>query len=167
MKIDRATIDNIPEILELVQKVIEEMNSNDITQWNDQYPPLEIFSNDIEKDTLYVMRDDEKIIGIIVLSDEQDKEYEPVKWTDKAGKFLIVHRLAVHPSWQRKGVAEKLMDFTEQFAKENGFTSIRIDTFSRNPRMLAFIQKRQYERKPGEIFFPENQEPYYCYEKKL
>ena len=141
------------------------MNEHGITQWNDQYPPLEVFSSDIEKDTLYIMKDDGKIIGIIVLSAEQDEEYEPVDWTDKDGKFLIVHRLAVHPSWQRKGVAEKLMDSAEQFAKENRFTSIRIDTFSSNPRMLALIQKRQYERKPGEIFFPENQEPYYCYEK--
>ncbi len=167
MEIVQARTEDIPEILELVQDVIKDMSANAITQWNDLYPPLEIFGDDVEKNSLYTMKKDNIIIGIIALSDEQDKEYKDVEWTDKHGKFLVVHRLAVHPIWQRMGIANKLMEFAEQYAIKNGFTSIRIDTFSRNPRMLALIEKRSYDRKTGQIFFPENVEPYYCYEHVL
>jgi GNAT superfamily N-acetyltransferase len=164
MDIKKALKQDLPKIQYLVQLCIEENIKNGITQWNDQYPPMEIFSSDIEKGTLFTMMDNEQIIGIIVLDSEQEKQYEQIEWSDSSGKFLVVHRLAVHPDQQRTGLAGELLDFAEEYAKENGHTSIRIDTFSRNPRTLKLFQKRKYERKPGEIFFPENEEPYYCYE---
>ncbi len=167
MEITKADSKDVQQILDLVQKCILEMNSAGITQWNDQYPPLDIFSTDIEKGDLFILKIEDGIVGIIVLSSEQDKEYGPIKWTDQDGASLVVHRLAIHPDWQRKGLAIKLMDFAEKIAKDNGYTSIRIDTFSLNPRMQNLIMKFKYNRKQGEIFFPENDEPYYCYEKIL
>jgi GNAT superfamily N-acetyltransferase len=126
---------------------------------------MDIFGLDIEKGTLYKLEDENGIAGIIVLSPEQDKEYEPVEWEDKNGKPIVIHRLAVQPELQRKGIATRLMTFAEEFAEVNGYTSIRIDTFSLNPRMQDLIMKFQYGRRPGVIYFPENDEPYYCYEK--
>jgi ribosomal protein S18 acetylase RimI-like enzyme len=167
MEILRAEQLDIPQILALVQECIQDMNANGITQWNDQYPPMEIFSNDLDDNSLFTLKDNNKLLGIIVISDIQDEEYKDIKWQDSAGKFIVVHRLAVHPSWQRQGLAEKMLDFAELYAKDNGFTSMRIDTFSKNPRTLRLFEKRNYERKPGEIHFPENSEPYYCYEKLL
>jgi len=167
MDIIKAASTDIQQILELVRKCIIEMNNDGITQWNDQYPPMDIFGKDIEKGNLFKLKNEDEIIGMIVLSSEQDKEYEPVDWTDRTGSPLVVHRLAVHPDWQRKRLATELMTFAEKFARENGYTSIRMDTFSLNPRMQNLIMKFNYERKPGEIFFPENVEPYYCYEKIL
>lgn len=167
MEITKAVSTDIQQILDLVQKCILEMNSDSITQWNDQYPPMDIFSTDIEKGDLFILKIEDRIVGIIVLSSEQDKEYEPIKWTDQNGAPLVIHRLATHPDWQRKGLASKLMDFAEEFAKNNDYTSIRLDTFSLNPRMQNLILKFKYKRKQGEIFFPENDEPYYCYEKIL
>jgi GNAT superfamily N-acetyltransferase len=165
MKIVKAVPDDLAQILELVGNCIQDMNSSGNTQWNDEYPPMDIFGTDIEKGTLFKFEDDNVIVGIVVLSPEQDKEYEPVDWGDRKGKPIVVHRLAVHPDWQRKGIASKFMAFAEKFAKKNGYTSIRIDTFSQNPSMQKLIIKFKYVRRPGEIFFPENEEPYYCYEK--
>jgi GNAT superfamily N-acetyltransferase len=165
MMITKAVPEDLREILDLVEKCILEMNSNGITQWNEQYPPMDIFGSDIEKNTLYKIEINNEITGIIVLSTEQDKEYEPVEWKDIEGNPIVIHRLAVDPRWQRKGIATKLMSFAEKFAKDNGYTSIRIDTFSLNPRMKNLINKFGYDRKTGKIFFPENDEPYYCYEK--
>jgi ribosomal protein S18 acetylase RimI-like enzyme len=167
MEIKKALQTDIPEILALVQQCIKDMNAQDITQWNDLYPPMEIFSQDIDKGTLFKLTDNQKIIGIIVLSDIQDEEYKDITWQDTSDKFIVVHRLAVQPDRQRQGLAEKMLEFAELYAKDNGFASIRIDTFSKNPRTLNLFEKRKYQRKSGEIHFPENSEPYYCYEKLL
>jgi ribosomal protein S18 acetylase RimI-like enzyme len=167
MKISYANKNDIPKILALVQECIKDMNANGITQWNEQYPPFGIFSKDIDNNSLYTLKENNEILGIIVLSDVQDEEYRDINWEDSSGRYLVVHRLAVHPTRQRLGLAEKMLDFAELYAKDNGFTSIRIDTFSKNPRTLKLFEKRKYERKPGEIHFPENTEPYYCYEKLL
>ena len=164
MEIVRAKVGDITEILDLVQECIKDMNTHGIDQWNEQYPPHEIFISDIETGSLLTIKDEERIVGIIVLSEEQDEEYKQVDWTDKFGKVLVVHRLSVHPKWQRRGIAGKLMDYAESFAKENGYSSIRLDTYCGNPRSLKLFEKRGYERKPGHIFFPECEDPFYCYE---
>jgi GNAT superfamily N-acetyltransferase len=167
MEIVRASSEYIKEVLELVRECIKYMNDQGVDQWNDQYPQPEIFLSDIEKDSLYIIKNEEMITGIIVLSEEQDKQYDQIEWTDKFGKVLLIHRLAVHPKWQKKGIAQKLMDFAESYAKENGYSSIRLDTYSQNPRSLKLFEKRNYERKSGHVHFPECKEPYYCYEMLL
>jgi ribosomal protein S18 acetylase RimI-like enzyme len=164
MEIKRATFSDIDDVLNLVHACIKDMNEHGMDQWNDIYPKDYIFGSDIEKGTLFTVKNEETIVGIIVLSREQDKEYEAIHWSDGTGKFILVHRLAVHPKWQRQGIATQLMDFAEAYGRDNGFTSIRIDTYSHNPRTLTFFEKRGYERKKGEIFFPETDKPYYCYE---
>ena len=164
LNITRAEGTDISDVLELVHECIRDMNAHGMVQWNEMYPRDERFVLDIEKGTLYTMRNEEEIMGIIVLSEEQDPEYGAIDWIDNEGRFMLVHRLAVHPRWQRQGIATQLMDFAEAYGKKNDYTSIRIDTYSENPRTLKFFEKRGYERKNGEIFFPETDKPYYCYE---
>jgi ribosomal protein S18 acetylase RimI-like enzyme len=56
------------------------------------------------------------------------------------------------------------MDFAEQFAIDNKYTSIRLDTFSKNSRNKNFYEIRGFKRL-GEIHFPKQSEfPFYCYE---
>ena len=164
MRIESARQDDIEAVLDLVHECVRDMNEHGMDQWNDIYPKDERFVLDIEKGTLYAMRNEEGIVGIIVLGEEQDPEYKDINWTDNEGRFMLVHRLAVHPKCQRQGIATRLMDFAETYGKEKGNTSIRIDTYSENPRTLKFFEKRGYERKDGEIFFPETDKPYFCYE---
>ncbi len=164
MDIVRAESRDLPEILDRVQECTEDMNANGIDQWNREYPQPEMFASDIENGSLFATKEEDRIVGIIVLTENQEDEYNAIDWKDRSGKFIIVHRLAVHPKWQRKGIGSRLMDFAEDFAKKNGYSSIRLDTYSRNPRSLQFFEKRKYERKPGEIFFPECEHPFYCFE---
>ncbi len=167
MKIRKAEKKDIPEILALVQAVIKDMNLHEIDQWNEQYPLPEIFISDIKAGSLFAMKDNESIVGIIVVTEVQDEEYKPIAWEDTSGKPLIIHRIAVHPERQRKGIACTLMDFAERYARDNGYSSIRIDTYSGNPRTLNLFEKRKYDRREGHIYFPECKEHYYCYEKIL
>lgn len=164
MQIVKANSSDTEEILDLVQEIIRDMNAHGIDQWNEIYPPPRIFVSDVKSGSLFAVKSDDKIVGIIVLTGEPDEEYEQIEWKDKHGKALIIHRIAVHPKWQRKGIGEKLMDYAEDFAKKNGYSSIRVDTHSGNPRSLRLFEKRKYERKPGEIFFPECEGPFFCFE---
>ena len=78
-----------------------------------------------------------------------------------------MHRLAVHPEQQGKGIARELMDFGEQLARKNNYLSVRLDTFSKNPRNNRFYTARDY-KKVGEVFFKQKSpHPFYCYEKVL
>jgi len=140
---------------------------NGIFQWNDSYPSKEVLQKDIELQQIWKLEDENEIVGIMVLTEIEDKEYDSVKWLTKNKRNLYMHRLAVNSEFQGKGYAQKLMDFAENFAIENKYDSIRLDTFSQNKRNQRFYEQRNYVKLES-IYFPNQSEfPFHCYEKVL
>lgn len=165
--IRRAKISEIPDILTICKACAALMISNGIYQWNEHYPSVTAFEKDIERDELFVLEMGEEIVGTIVISTLIDEEYVSVKWLTPNSNSVYIHRLSVDPSKQGKGHAQQLMDFAEDYAKENSFTSVRLDTFSQNKRNQRFYEKRGYERLE-DIFYPnQSKHPFHCYELLL
>ena len=141
------------------------MIENNIFQWNDKYPSREIFKEDIKNKSLFVSKINQEVVGCIMLSSFKDDVYKSVNWITPDEYNLYIHRLAVHPIFQKKGIARKMMDFAEDFAKSNNYISIRLDTFSQNPRNNKFYKSRGYI-KLDDVYFPKQSEfPFHCYEK--
>lgn len=167
MKIVQPEKKDIPELIKVTQACAAEMISNGIYQWNEYYPSVEVFETDVDLNQLWVLKDDARIIGSVVISTIMDEEYKPISWLTPSLKNCYIHRLAVHPDYQGKGCAQQLMTFAEAYAKEHQFVSVRLDTFSVNTRNNLFYQKRGYQ-KLGDIFFPKQSEhPFHCYELVL
>ena len=105
---------------------------------------------------------------IVVLNEIQDDEYGEINWsTSEEEKNIVVHRLAVRPDQQGKGLGRLIMDFAEQWARENQYDAIRLDTFSQNPRNQRFYTNRGYTDL-GPVYLKYKKEhPYYCYELLL
>jgi len=165
--IRRAKISEIPDIITICKACAAYMISNGIYQWNEYYPSALAFENDVERDELYVLEVEEKIIGTVVISTQIDEEYKPVEWLTENGNSVYIHRLSVNPQLQGKGYARQLMDFAENYARKNGFASVRLDTFSQNKRNQKFYETRGYQ-KLDTIYFPKQSEhPFYCYELVL
>jgi|TARA_B100001094_G_scaffold211060_1_gene204924 ribosomal protein S18 acetylase RimI-like enzyme len=165
IKIELAEITDIDRIMEITKACAIDLITKNIFQWNEKYPSKEVFKKDIEKNTLYVCKNKLQITGCISICTDKDEEYENVKWITEDFKNLYLHRLAVHPEYQKKGIGKFIMDFAEEYAKLNGFKSIRLDTFSQNKRNNRFYKSRQYVQL-GDIFFPmQSKFPFHCYEK--
>ncbi len=155
---------DLNKLLNITKSCAKHMIANSIYQWNEHYPSKEVFENDIELGQIWKLEIDKGIVAIIVLTEIEDLEYDNVNWLTKNGNSLYIHRLAVHPNYQGKGYAQKLMDFAENYAKKNENDSIRLDTFSQNTRNQKFYEKRGY-KKLDSIFFPkQSKHPFYCYE---
>lgn len=167
MMIQRAKISDLSDILTITKACAAYMITKGIYQWNEHYPSKQVFLNDIAQKELYIMLHKNRIIGTVVISTYMDDEYIPMKWLTKNKNNIYIHRLAVHPDFQGNGYAQKLMAFAENYARQNSFTSVRLDTFSQNKRNQKFYETRGYE-KLGDIFFPKQSEhPFYCYELVL
>lgn len=164
MEIITPQKNDLPEILDLVAACTQKMQSEGNFQWYDEYPTPEILTKDIEDKTLFIVKYVGKIIGILALTYKEEVQYKDIQWKDAEGRALEIHRMGVHPKCQGKGVGKKLFDFTEEYAQKNGYTSIRLDTYCQNKRMMELVEFRGYE-KTGEIFFPPLAPPFYCYEK--
>jgi len=163
----RAKISEIDDIMEITRACARRMISLGIYQWNEQYPAREAFLNDLERDELYVNEKEGKVAGAIVISTYMDDEYIPISWLTPNEKNVYIHRVCVHPDFQGKGLAQEMMGFAETQSKNQGFASVRLDTFSQNERNQRFYEKRGYQ-KLGDIFFPKQSEhPFHCYELVL
>ena len=158
---------DIDRILEITKACAKHMINKGIYQWNEHYPNKLAFENDVNRNELYVLEIEKIIVGCIVISTFRDEEYIPVKWLTPNKNNIYIHRLAIHPKHQGNRYAQKLMDFAEQFAIENNYSSIRLDTFSKNKRNQLFYELRGY-KKLEDIYFPKQSEfPFHCYELVL
>ena len=167
IKIELAEINDINDIMKMIHDCANDLIGKNIFQWNEKYPSRDIFLSDIEKKNLFILKNHSGIIGCIALSHEKDIEYTDVKWLTKDDKNLYVHRLAVDPKFQKKGIGSLLMDFAEDYARNNKFISVRLDTFSKNERNNRFYKSRKYT-KLDDVYFPNQSEfPFHCYEKIL
>ena len=104
IKIELAEINDINDIMKMIHDCANDLIGQNIFQWNEKYPSRDIFLSDIEKKNLFILKNNSGIIGCIALSNEKDIEYTDVKWLTKDDKNLYLHRLAVDPKFQKKGI---------------------------------------------------------------
>jgi len=162
--IRKATLTDINKIIEVTKACAQDMIDKNIYQWNEFYPNKTAFQKDIERQECYVLDIENQVVGCIIISTLMDEEYVPISWLTDNHLNIYIHRLAVHPKIQGQGYAQQLMGFAEHHAKENNYTSIRLDTFSQNKRNQKFYELRGY-KKLGDIYFPKQSEhPFHCYE---
>ena len=162
--IRRGVHEDLMPILEITKKCAVKMDAMGIYQWNENYPNRNAFIDDIKNNELLVYTKGALLVGCIALCTKMDDVYKNVKWLTKDVKNLYIHRLAVDPQFQKKGIGKKLMDYAEDFAKKNNFISVRLDTFSKNKNNMRFYERRGYKRLE-KVFFPEQSRfPFYCYE---
>lgn len=165
--IRKANQNDLREIKKLTEACAKALQQQNIFQWNEHYPSLEKLQNDIEKEELYVLEEENMIIAIIVLTPNMDEVYRNIDWLNKTDNNLYVHRLATSPEFWGKGYARTMMEFAEEFARKKNFHSIRLDTFSKNARNQKFYGARGYT-KLGDVYFPhKNEHPFHCYELVL
>ncbi|MDP2067705.1 MAG: GNAT family N-acetyltransferase [Lutibacter sp.] len=165
--IKKASVQDLEQLLFIVKSCGQNLIEQGIFQWNENYPSKAVLLEDIALQQIWKLEEGNSIVGLIVLTEIEDAEYQHVKWLTKNDKNLYIHRLAVHPNFQGKGFAQKLMNFAENYALENGYKSIRLDTFSQNKRNLQFYEKRNYIKLES-IYFPNQSTlPFYCYEKVI
>lgn len=166
LKIEKGTLSDLNELFQIYLNGKNELEKNGIYQWSNNYPTRSIIESDLKKGVLFVLRNHKKIIGAINISEEQEPEYETINWEFDNLKVLVIHRLVIDPKYQGKGYARKLMDFAEKFAKENNYSSIRLDAYTQNKRVINFYEKRKYFIR-GNVNFPERQYPFHCMEKEI
>ncbi len=162
MKIILGEQQDIDDILLMINSCVSDLRKNGIYQWDNNYPSKSIISEDIFKKELYTIKQNDRSIAIIVLNEFQDKEWETVQWSENKNP-LIIHRLTVDVNLQKEGIGRKLINFALNYAKKNKYDSVRFDVYSGNPDLIKAYEKMGCEKK-GEVFFPNRELPFYCYE---
>lgn len=100
----------------------------------DIYPTREFLFHSIENNEMYIGESDDNIISCMVVNHEYNEGYERVKWSVEAEKseILVIHVLAVHVAFSRKGLAKQMVQKVIDTARENKIKTIRLDVLGGN-----------------------------------
>ncbi len=161
----KASASDIPQIWKILQQAILRRKNDGSCQWQDGYPNETVIQKDIVNGNGYVLMDGIRIIGYTAIIFNDEPAYEDLKgnWLTN-GDFAVVHRLAISDDYIGKGLAQKVMHFTEEVAIENSIFSIKVDTNFDNNAMLKIFEKLGYTY-CGEVSFRNGTRK--AFEKKL
>ncbi len=158
---------DLNRVTAIAKSCAQHMINQGIFQWNEHYPSKKVFEKDLNRSELFVIEKENHVIGAIVISTLMDEEYKEVKWLTPNENNRYIHRLCVDPTYQKNGFAKSLLDFAENKCKDQNVTSIRLDTFSQNPRNLKFYRNRDYIQLEEIYFHRQSEFPFYCFELVL
>lgn len=166
-QIRQATEEDLKEVLELYRQAAEFLKEHNVDQWQNGYPNQQTFFDDLDKESVYVLCNEEKVIGVATILDEIDHNYDVIdegQWLQD-GPYVCIHRITVDNSFKGAGLANLFIEKSIDIANEKGYASIRIDTHPDNLTMRKFL-KRQGFTKCGNIYL-ETKELRLGYEKSI
>jgi ribosomal protein S18 acetylase RimI-like enzyme len=166
MHIRLATLEDIPALTVLIQRVVPLMRAAGNLQWDHSYPNPTVFMRDVQRGQLWVAEINGAVAGVVALTSDPEPDYVQADW-DHAEPALVVHRLAVDPEFRGAGVARALMLQAEKVAAAQALPVVRVDTNVENQATqrlfpglgYSFAGEITLRRRPGLRFF--------CYEKRL
>ena len=168
MLVRQGRIKEAVPVMELVRRAVPLMRANGNLQWDAQYPNAAVFERDVEKAQLWMAKEEQgQILGFAAITTDQEPEDAEVGW-DTSELAVVVHRLAVDPSFQGERHRHGL-DASGRGSWQEGVESgiLRVDTNTQNEATQRLFPKLGYSLagdgglgfRPGLRFC--------CYEKRL
>lgn len=140
-----SDLDRVCGILSEARRAIAKLG---IDQWQDGYPSKEVIEDDISKGISFVLEYDGKVEGTVVFMTDREPTYDVIyegRWlTPEDNGYFTIHRIALSDALRGKGAASYIVESAKIMAKENGCTSVRVDTHKGNVAMRRMLEKNGF-----------------------
>ncbi|MBN2221335.1 MAG: GNAT family N-acetyltransferase [Vallitaleaceae bacterium] len=164
IQIKKADIEDLSEIRSFVEKAIQKMRDSGNFQWDERYPKVDNHREDIVSgDCFKAVIENGNIVGVATMNDEEALEYQEVRW-GSCEKAFVLHRLIIHPDYQKQGIGKALSCFFEEEALRRGYQYLRLDAYSQNQGANRLYQQMGYQIR-GEVHFRGIEAAFYCMDK--
>ncbi len=149
MEIRKAKPTDIDDIARIYEKIHdEEEKGSTTTGWiRNIYPTEKTAEDALDRNDLFVMTDENKVVASAVINQIQVDEYKYAKWKHPAedSEIMVLHCLVVEPAWKNKGCGKAFVAYYENYAKEQGCVALRMDTNAKNAKARSLYQRLGYE----------------------
>jgi len=129
--------------------------------WDEEYPAIEHVYMDIEKENLFLVRDEKGIVATISVDSDEQVDAIP-KWTIENSREAA--RLAVRADMQGKGIARDMLLLLMAELKNRGYEGIHFLVSPGNPAALASYRKLEFQNLGTEFMYGRD---WFCYEKRI
>jgi N-acetylglutamate synthase-like GNAT family acetyltransferase len=163
--IRKAEEADVERIWQIILQAKEQMRLRNSVQWQDDYPTVEIITDDIGKGYGYVLSFDNIVIAYAAVVYDGEPAYGTIRgeWLSDY-PYVVVHRLAVADEMKQQGIATLFMQKITDLSREKGIRSFRVDTNFDNLYMQKILVKLGFTY-CGEVFYEKKQRM--AYEKIL
>ncbi len=147
LQLKHTKLEDVHRVMEIIEQAQLYFKEQGIDQWQNGYPNTNVIKNDIHKNHSYILTKDEMIVATAVISFEEEPTYREIfegAWKSHQ-YYAVMHRVAVDPSFKGKGIASEIIRHTELMCKQNGVSSIKIDTHEDNHSMQRSLIKNGFE----------------------
>ena len=139
-------------VMELFDVAKEDMAEKGIGQWDELYPSIADVGEDIKEGTLTLVKQGKNLTAVYTINRKQDSAYKFGDFKDNSDNYVVLHRLCVNPKYQGMGIAAKTLAHIDEQARKEGWSSIRLDVFTKNPRAVKLYENAGY-RYAGDAYF--------------
>jgi len=144
----KATAQDIPAIAAIFSDVHTAEESGTLTTgWlRNIYPTQATAETALARDDLFVLEDDDVIVGSAIINQIQVDVYQGAPWRYDVpdSDVMVLHTLAISPRVSRNGYGRAFVGYYEAYARENGCLALRIDTNERNTIARSLYKKLGY-----------------------
>ncbi len=147
VEIKRASYDNLEGIMSVIESGREYLAKQNIDQWQDNYPNIEVIKNDLDNVEAYILADGDNVAGYFTFCAPPEPQYEVIddgKWLNDTDNYASMHHVVISSAYRGKGLAHKIYRFCENRARECGYLSLRVDTHSDNKIMRHTAEKNGF-----------------------
>lgn len=145
MKLRLANKQDLPQLKTMYKDIVENMNKNKITIWDDVYPSI-FFESDILNKQLYVLEDDSVIVSAFCLCDDN---IDSIQWKEPAAKALYIQRLGVNVLYMQKGIGSKTLEEAKEIARKLNYNYLRLLVVDFNYPAINLYLKNGFVKKEG------------------
>ena len=150
--IRKATLEDMPVLLEIYDRARKFMASTgNVNQWTNGYPSQEILAEDIAKNEMYVLEDEDGIQACFVFYCGIDPCYNKIydgQWLNDE-PYGVIHRIAT------RGLKKHMADIILEYCSSK-INNIRMDTHIDNKPMQNFMLKHGFKH-VGTIYLKNGQ----------
>ena len=143
--IRKAKKEDVESIVKIYDEILTEEEAGRMaTGWiRGVYPTEKVALTALEKGDLFVYEENGVILASMRINKEITPEYDLAEWEFEAGEdeYTVLHLLTVSPSAKGRGIGRKMLEFYEDFARQNGSKYLRMDTNERNVRAREIYAK--------------------------
>lgn len=147
MEFRKSAIKDIDEIMKIINEAKLYFKKNNINQWQDGYPNKDVILNDIKNEESFVVINDNKVIGTVVISFKGEKTYNKIyegTWLSN-NDYAVIHRIAISNEFKGFGIGTMIIEEAQKLAFEKNIRSIKIDTHKDNISMQKLLVKNNFK----------------------
>ncbi|MDR2828363.1 MAG: GNAT family N-acetyltransferase [Acholeplasmatales bacterium] len=159
----KAGLEDINGVYKVIRDGIDYLKINNVSQWQNNYPNLEVLELDIKNNNLRIITTNTAdILAVCAFIKGEDISYKNIystrfvnpytktkvknnNWLTSYDNYYVIHRISLSKEKRNTGIATLFLKYLEKEAIYNNSSSIRVDTHKKNVVMQKFLLKNGFK----------------------